>query len=185
MKQATPTWPMAPSPLAESDGFDPLEEAGRGQVRACIEELLEEELEATLGRGRYERGAGANGRRPGRRSRQLVTSFGALTLAVPRARRADEAGAQEGKSALLPASTRLSHRAEALIAEADLAGMNPRRVRRALARLFEGHVGKDVVSRFAGSQDGRGGRPEREGQRTRSAWQAWQDVISPATTSSA
>jgi hypothetical protein len=44
-----------------------------------------------------------------------------------------------------------------------------------LAKLFEGHVGKDVVSRFAGSQDGRGGRPEREGQRTRSAWQAWQE----------
>ena len=38
--------------------------------------------------------------------------------------------------------------------------MNTRRVRRALATLFEGHVGKDVVSRAW--------------QRTRSAWQAWQ-----------
>ena len=79
---------------------------------------------------------------------------------MPRARLRDEAGEQEWKSALLPAYKRLSHRAEALIAEVYLAGMNTRRVRRALAKLFEGHVGKDVVSRAW--------------QRTRSAWQAWQ-----------
>jgi putative transposase len=56
------------------------------------------------------------------------TTFGALTLSVPRARLADEAGEQEWKSELLPAYKRLSHRAEALIAEAYLAGMNTRRV---------------------------------------------------------
>jgi putative transposase len=175
MKEATPTAVAAPSPFAGSDWFDPLEEAVRGQVRSFIEELLEEELEAALGRGRYERGAVCNGRRHGHRPRQLVTTFGPLTLLVPRARLRDEAGEQEWKSDLLPAYKRLSYRAEALIAEVYLAGMNTRRARRALARLFEGHVGKDVVSRFAGSQDGRGGRPEREGQRTRSAWQAWQE----------
>jgi putative transposase len=160
MNETTAACRVPPSPFASSDWFDPLEEAVRGQVRAFIEELLEEELEATLGRGRYQRGADANGRRHGHRPRQLVTTFGALTLSVPRARLADEAGEQEWKSALLPAYKRLSHRAEALIAEAYLAGMNTRRVRRALARLFEGHVGKDVVSRAW--------------QRTRSAWQAWQ-----------
>jgi transposase-like protein len=47
---------------------------------------------------------------------------------------------QEWKSALLPAYKGLSRRAEALIAEAYLAGMNTRRVRRALAKLFEGHI---------------------------------------------
>jgi transposase-like protein len=47
-----------------------------------------------------------------------------------------------------------------LIAEAYLAGMNTRRVRRALAKLFEGHIGKDIVSRAW--------------QRTRAAWEAWQ-----------
>jgi putative transposase len=160
MKEATPAWPTPPSPSVESEWFDPLEEAVRGQVRAFIEKLLEEELEAALGRGRYERRATSNGRRHGHRPRQLVTTFGALTLSVPRARLADEAGEQEWKSALLPAYKRLSHRAEGLIAEAYLAGMNTRRVRRALARLFEGHVGKDVVSRAW--------------QRTRSAWEAWQ-----------
>jgi putative transposase len=66
---------------------------------------------------------------------------------MPRARLHDEAGEQEWRSAFLPAYKRLSRRAEALIAEAYLAGMNTRRVRQALAKLFEGHVGKDVVSR--------------------------------------
>jgi transposase-like protein len=116
-----------------------LEEAVRSQVRAFIEQLLEEELEGALGRERYERGAGSNGRRHGHRPRQLVTTFGPLTLSVPRARLADEeVGEREWNSALLPAYKRLGRRAEALIAEAYLAGMNTRRVRRALAKLFEG-----------------------------------------------
>jgi transposase-like protein len=161
MKEATPASPAAPSPFVGSDWFDPLEEAVRGEVRAFIEQLLEEEVDAALGRGRYERGAVSKGRRHGHRPRQLVTTFGPLTLTVPRARLADEAGEQEWKSALLPAYKRLSHRAEALIAEVYLAGINTRRARRALAKLFEGHVGKDVVSRAW--------------QKTRSAWQAWQE----------
>jgi transposase-like protein len=161
MKEATPAFGLPPSPFAGSEWFDPLEEAVRGRVRWFIEQLLEEELEATLGRERYQRGAISNGRRHGHRPRQLITTFGPLTLSVPRARLANEAGEQEWKSALLPAYKRLSRRAEALIAQAYLAGMNTRRVRRALAKLFEGHVGKDVVSRAW--------------QRTRSAWQAWQE----------
>ena len=160
MKEATPALPSPPSPFAGSDWFDPLEEAVRGRVRSFIEDLLEEELEAALGRERYQRGAMSNGRRHGHRPRQLITTFGPLSLSVPRARLHDAAGEQEWKSALLPAYQRLSRRAEALIAEAYLAGTNTRRVRRALAKLFEGHIGKDVVSRAW--------------QKTRSAWEAWQ-----------
>ena len=70
------TAPASPSPFAGSEWFDPLEEAVRLQVRGFIEELLQEELEAALGRGRYERGEAANGHRHGRRPRQLVTTFG-------------------------------------------------------------------------------------------------------------
>jgi putative transposase len=160
MDKATSVSPAPPSPFADSDWFDPLEEAVRGQVRSFIEQLLEEELEAALGRCRYERVAGSNGRRHGHRPRQLVTTFGPLSLSVPRARLHDAGGEQEWKSTFLPAYKRLSHRAEALIAEVYLAGMNTRRARRALAKLFEGHIGKDVVSRAW--------------QRTRSAWEAWQ-----------
>jgi transposase-like protein len=147
-------------PFAGSEWFDPLEEAVRLQVRGFIEELLQEELEAALGRGRYERGEAARGHRHGRRPRQLVTTFGPLELSVPRARLHDGTDEREWKSALLPAYKRLSHRAEALIAQAYLAGMNTRRVHRALGSLFAGQVGKDMVSRAW--------------QRTRSAWEAWQ-----------
>ena len=147
----------------------PLEEAVRLQVRGFIEELLEEELEAVLGRGRYERHGTASGHRHGRRPRQLVTTFGPVELSVPRARLRDEAGEREWNSTLLPAYKRLSHRAEALVAQAYLAGMNTRRVRRALAGLFAGQVGKDVVSRAW--------------QRSRSAWETGSSVISPARTS--
>ncbi len=59
MTEATPALPSPPSPFAGSDWFDPLEEAVRSRVRSFIEQLLEEELEAALGRGRYERGARA------------------------------------------------------------------------------------------------------------------------------
>jgi putative transposase len=150
----------SPLPFAGSEWFDPLEEAVRLQVRGFIEELLQEELEAALGRGRYERGEAARGHRHGRRPRQLVTTFGPLELSVPRARLHDGTDEREWKSALLPAYKRLSHRAEALIAQAYLAGMNTRRVHRALGSLFAGQVGKDMVSRAW--------------QRTRSAWEAWQ-----------
>jgi putative transposase len=82
-----------------------LEDAVRGQVRAFIEQLLEEELEAVLGRGRYQRGLGATGHRNGHRTRRLDTTFGPLVLAVPRARLADDgAGEREWKSELLPAT---------------------------------------------------------------------------------
>jgi putative transposase len=161
MTEAMSTETSTPSPLSGADWFDPLEEAVRQQIRGFVEELLEEELEAVLGRRRYERASPAKGDRHGRRSRQLVTTFGPLDLSVPRARLRDEAGEREWKSALLPAYKRLSHRAEALIAEAYLAGMNTRRVRRALAKLFEGRIGKDVVSRAW--------------RRMRPAWQAWQE----------
>ena len=86
-----------------------LEAGVRGTIRGFIEALLEEELEAALGRARYERArtaperpaaaaAGlcdevpaapsrpANGHRNGRRERQIIGTFGAATVTVPRAR---------------------------------------------------------------------------------------------------
>jgi putative transposase len=161
MTEAMSAAATSPSPFAGGDWFDPLEEAVRRRVRAFIEELLEEELEAALGRGRYERDGAAKGHRHGRRPRRLVTSFGPLELAVPRARLRDAAGEREWRSGLLPAYRRLSRRAEALVAQAYLAGVNTRRVRRALAGLLAGRVGKDAVSRAW--------------RRTRSAWEAWRE----------
>ena len=43
--------------LAGDGAFDPLEDGVRQRVRDFIEAILEEELQAALGRGRYERPA--------------------------------------------------------------------------------------------------------------------------------
>jgi transposase-like protein len=128
--------------------FDPIEAGLRDRIRGLIEELVEQELEAALGRARYERAGGAAGHRHGHRTRRLTGSFGPVELAVPRARlRAEDGGSREWRSAVLPRYARRTRQLEALIAGAYLAGTNTRRVQRALAALFRGAVGKDVVSR--------------------------------------
>jgi len=128
--------------------FDPIEAGIRDRVRGFIEELLEQELTAALGRTRHERAEGEPaGYRNGARKRQLLGSFGPVELSVPRARMAAEGGGtQEWRSATLPRYARMTRQVEALIAGAYLSGTNTRRVKRALAALFGGAVGKDVVS---------------------------------------
>jgi len=139
----------SPIPYSGEDWFDPLEEAVRFQVRAFIEALVEEEVEGALGgRKRYQRNGQPKGYRNGHRNRQLVGTFGALSVSLPRARLFDEHGREkEWRSQTVQAYKRLTKRAEALIANTYLAGTNTRRVRRALAGLFGGKVGKDAVSR--------------------------------------
>ncbi len=127
--------------------FDPIEAGIRERVRGFIQELIGQELDAALGRGRYERDAEApKGYRNGTRERQLIGSFGPVGISVPRARMAAEGGGtQEWRSAALPRYARMTRQVEALIAGAYLAGTNTRRVKRALAALFRGAVGKDVA----------------------------------------
>jgi len=154
-----------PADAAEGDvflgesWFDPLEAAVRTRVRRFIEELLEAELEAALARKRYERpsfsekevaakATGAAGHRHGHRERQLMGTFGPVSIRVPRARLETPDGKTvEWKNATIPAYQRRTKQVDALIAGAYLAGTNTRRVRRALAALFGGAVGKDTVSR--------------------------------------
>ena len=158
--------------------FDPIEAGIRDQIRGFIEGLVEEELATALGRGRYQRGsavsadaeeppsvvpdapAAAVGHRHGHRQRQLLGSFGAVELAVPRARlQAEDGGSREWRSAVVPRYRRQTRQVEALIAGAYLAGTNTRRVRRALAALFKGAISKDTVSRVW--------------RRVKTDWEAW------------
>ena len=135
-------------PFVGTDWFDPLEAGVRQRIRGFIEAMLEAELEAALHRRRYERIGEVQGHRHGRRDRQLLGTFGPVTVAVPRARLlAADGGTREWRNRTLPAYKRLTRQAEALIAGAYLAGTNTRRVRRALGALFGGAVGKDTVSR--------------------------------------
>lgn len=139
----------SPVPFSGEDWFDPLEEAIRFRVRGFIEALVEEEVEAAFGgRKRCQRVGPPRGYRNGHRDRQLLGTFGTVTVSLPRARLFDEDGRKtEWRSGVVQAYKRLTKRAEAIIANAYLAGTNTRRVRRALAGLFGGKVGKDAVSR--------------------------------------
>src|SRR5947209_2730716 len=133
--------------------------------------MIEAELEAALSRPRYGRPAktedGADnvaadlgGHRHGHRSRSLMGTFGQVEISVPRARLKRADGKTSGwKSKTLPAYQRRTRAADALIAGAYLAGTNTRRVRRALAALFGGAVGKDTVSRVW--------------RKVKSDWDAW------------
>jgi putative transposase len=136
------------APLFAGDvWFDPIEAELRERVRQFLEEMIEQEATAALGRSRYERGAGA-GYRNGARKRRLLGSFGPVEIAIPRARLSTADGrSHEWQSAVLPRYARMTRQVEALIASAYLAGTNTRRVKRALGALFKGAVGKDVVSR--------------------------------------
>ena len=139
--------------------FDPIEAELRERVRQFLEEMIEQEATAALGRSRYQRGATA-GYRNGTRSRRLLGSFGPLQIAVPRARLVDADGSsREWQSAVLPRYARMTRQVEALIASSYLAGTNTRRVKRALSALFKGAVGKDVVSRVW--------------RKVKTDWQAW------------
>ncbi len=92
--------------------------------------------------------AGVAGHRHGSRKRTLTGTFGPVEIAVPRARLdAADGKTTEWRSSALRAYQRRTLAADALIASTYLAGTNTRRVRRALAALFGGTVGKDTVSR--------------------------------------
>ena len=150
MEQGSTTTEAADTGLFAGDAwFDPIEAGIRERVRGFIEELLEQELTAALGRGKSERAAGEpKGYRNGTRERQLLGSFGPVEVEVPRARlAAADGGTTEWRSAALPRYARMTRAVEVLIAGAYLSGTNTRRVKRALAALFGGAVGKDVVSR--------------------------------------
>ena len=161
------------SDLLLGEGWrSPLEAGVRDSIRGFIEELLEEELRAALGRERYARlksaptaaaaiaaGLGneagpavvappAKGTRNGRREREIMGTFGTVTVAVPRAR-IDIADGKttEWANKTLPAYQRRTKEVDALIAGAYLSGTNTRRVGRALAALFRGAISKSVVSR--------------------------------------
>jgi transposase-like protein len=150
---------------------DSIEAQVRDRIRGLIEQILEEELIEALGRERYVRcaaepdaavdisqglgdgvtasAAAVTGYRNGRREREVIGTFGKVTVAVPRARLdAGDGTTTEWKNKTLAAYQRRTKEVEALIAGSYLAGTNTRRVGRALASVFgRGGVSKDTVSR--------------------------------------
>jgi putative transposase len=128
-------------------GKGALEELMRERIRATIETLIDEELEAALGAARSERvGAVRTGYRHGKRARTLTTSLGATTITMPRARIEDAQGQRrEWHSRMIPRYQRRTERVDEAILGVYLSGTNTRRLRGALAPLS-----KDAVSRLVG-----------------------------------
>ena len=143
--------------------FDPIEVAIRDRVRGFIETLVEAELDEALGRSRYQRPGTADqagriaGSRHGRRERQLLGSFGPVTISVPRARLSKADGTRrEWHSEALPRCARMTKQVEALIAGAYLSEHAPGEAGAGSAvqgRGVEGH-GEPHVAESAGGLGG-------------------------------
>jgi len=137
------------------------------EVRRAIEAAVSEELEAALGRKRYER-LGADGRtgyRNGTRTRTLTGPTGPVDLTVPRARLFTDGGSsEEWRSTMVPRYQRRLPEINEAIAAVYLSGGNTRRIRGALRPLLkDAPLSKSAVSRIVGSFKG-----ELEGWRKRS-----------------
>jgi transposase-like protein len=134
-------------------GKGALEGLMRERIRATIESIVDEELEAALGAARSQRvGAVRAGYRHGKRERTLSTSLGATTIAMPRARIEDAQGhSREWRSQIMPRYQRRTERVDEAILGVYLSGTNTRRLRGALSPLLRGApLSKDAVSRLVG-----------------------------------
>lgn len=136
---------------------DPLTEAIRREIRWVVETILQEELQAALGAKAYERVAQRCGYRNGSEERQLTTSLGKTTLAVPRGRlfsHRDPEGAPQGKttewhSSLLPRYARRAKAVDNAILGLYLGGVNTRRIKVALKPLLrDAPLSKSTISRL-------------------------------------
>ena len=138
---------------SEGAGKGCLEELMRERIRATIEAIVDEELEAALGAGRSARvGSVRAGYRHGKRERTLSTSLGATTIAMPRARLEGADGkSREWRSRMIPRYQRRTERVDEAILGIYLSGTNTRRLRGALSPLLRGApLSKDAVSRLVG-----------------------------------
>lgn len=131
-------------------GPDALTEALREDVREKVELILEEELDASLGAGAYDRVKGRLGYRHGSQEREISTALGKETFSVPRGRYFDETGgSQEWHSHILPRYARRAKSVNAALIGMYLGGVNTRRVKTVLRPLLRGTpLSKSAVSRL-------------------------------------
>jgi len=126
-----------------------LEAQLRAKTREWIEELIEEEFEAAMGLGWYERGDGRRGYRKGTRVRSVTSRNGCHRIAMPRGRYIESNGKKEWNSQILPPYRRRTDEVEDALVMTYLSGTNTRRIKHALAPLLEGAaLSKSTVSRM-------------------------------------
>lgn len=127
----------------EEAAADPLREI----VRWTIQELMEAEVSAQIGAGRYERSSERVTQRNGYRGRPWDTRVGTLELQIPKLR----------QGSYFPSWLEPRRRAEqalvAVIAEAYVQGVSTRKVEAVVQALGISGISKSEVSRLAASLD--------------------------------
>jgi len=139
-----------------------LTEALRRDVRAKVELILSEEIDAALGAGAYERTAARIGYRQGTKEREISTPLGKDVVSFPRGRYFEKHGEnQEYHSTILPRYARRVKSVNAALIGMYLGGVNTRRVKAVLRPLLRGTpLSKSAVSRLV--------------QRLKEAFDQWQ-----------
>jgi transposase-like protein len=123
--------------------FSSVEELVRAHVRTFVEEIVEDEVSQALARIPY--GRGGLGYRNGHRERTLLTTFGPMTLNLPRARLPGLDGKTvEFRSSIVPKSRQMSQAVESLIVASYLCGVSTRKCETALAEALGPGVSKSV-----------------------------------------
>lgn len=125
-----------------------LAEVGRLGARLVIQRALEDEVEAFLGRARYERTSTARGSRNGQRQRRVQTAEGELEVAVPQVR----GTAERFVTQVIP-DTRAIVRTrplEALVIGAYVRGLSDRDIESLAEEAGLGRLSRSTVSRLCG-----------------------------------
>jgi putative transposase len=119
----------------------------REGVRLMSEHLMELEVEAQLGAGRYERSPERTGQRNGYRERQWDTRVGTINLSVPRVR--------DGSyfPSLLEPRRRAEQALVAVVQEAYVQGISTRKVDDLVQALGMTGISKSQVSRLCAALD--------------------------------
>jgi transposase-like protein len=128
-----------------------LEQHLRARTREWIEMMVNEELDAALGLGRYERGAERRGYRKGKRRRSFTSGTGRHELQMPRGEYFDPGpdGTKQWRSRLIPRYARRTAEVEDALVQSYLSGTNTRRIKRALSPLLTGAaLSKSTISRI-------------------------------------
>jgi transposase-like protein len=135
--------------LVLPQGGDPLSEGIRFRVRGFIEELLNQELDAVLGAGRYERTEGRCGHRNGSKPRELTTSFGKTVFDRPRAVVFENGREVEFQSTIIDRYRRRSREVDAALLGMYFGGVNTRKVKQAIRPLLRNApLSKSAISRL-------------------------------------
>jgi transposase-like protein len=142
---------MAEERMALTDllrkGEEPAEDLLRDLVRWAVQELMEAEVTAQIGAGRYERTDERSTQRNGYRPRSWDTRVGSLDLQIPKLR----------TGSYFPNWLEPRRRAEqalvAVIAEAYVQGVSTRKVEAVVRALGISGISKSEVSRLAAALD--------------------------------